>query len=201
MDAIFDFLDKGGYILRIIIGLSVVVFTLVVERLIFFYKIREKYDFLSILKEGKEKELKEALRSKTPLSRLLHNCLINRHLAGQKQKEELELFIMKEEPRFLRFLNFIAVSTTAAPILGLLGTVVGMIKVFDALSTLGSPDAQLLAKGISEALITTEAGLVVALPCLFLHSFLVSKAEGYISKMRHEGLRIISLFENESKKT
>ncbi len=196
---IIDFLQKGGPVLYVIIGLSIVVFTLIIERLIFFYKIREKNDSLSLIKGGNEKALKEALKDKSPLSRLLHNCLINRNLSGEKQKEELKLFIMKEEPHLLRFLDFIAVSTTAAPILGLLGTVTGMIKVFDALSRLGSPDAHLLAKGISEALITTEAGLVVALPCLFLHNFLASKAETYISKMRHLGLRIIALFENESR--
>jgi len=73
--------------------------------------------------------------------------------------------------------------------------------VFDALSRLGTPDAYLLAKGISEALLTTEAGLVVALPCLFLHNFLATKAETYISKMRLEGLRLIALFENYKNET
>lgn len=194
-----DFLQKGGIVLWVIIGLSLIVFTLIIERLIFFYRIKENIDFLSLLKEGKSKEIEAFLKRNTPLSRVFHNVLLNRALSSERQKEELELSIMKETPPLLLFLNFIATATTAAPVLGLLGTVTGMIKVFESLSRLGSPDAHLLARGISEALITTAAGLVVALPCLFLHNFLASKAEGYISKMRHEGMRLIAFFENDKK--
>jgi len=204
MEGIMDFLQKGGPVLLVIIGLSLVVFTIIIERLIFFYKIREKRadvsSLFSLIKDGKYKEVDTLLLKKnSPLLKALYNVILNRGLSPERQKEELEIFIMKETPNLLFNLDFIAVATTAAPILGLLGTVTGMIKVFNALSRLGSPDAHLLARGISEALITTEAGLVVAIPCLFLHNFLASKAEGYIFKMRHQGMRLITLFDNDKK--
>ncbi|MEW6103934.1 MAG: MotA/TolQ/ExbB proton channel family protein [bacterium] len=177
MEGILNFLDKGGPVLWVIIGLSLIVFTFIIERFLFFHRIRKDEELLFPLKE-----------------------LLNKNTLSERMKEDLELLIMREEPRFLRFLDFIAVSTTAAPILGLLGTVTGMIKVFDALSRLGSPDAHLLAKGISEALITTEAGLVIAIPCLFLHNILLNKAENNISRIKHEGMRLIALVDEEKKK-
>lgn len=202
---IIDFLNKGGSILWVIIGLSLVIFTLIVERLLFLRKARTKDSLLSkfftLIEDEKLKEAEEMLKDEcgaTP--KALYQILQHKTSPRERQKEELELLIMKEAPSFSRFLNFIAVAITAAPILGLLGTVTGMIKVFDALSRLGSPDAHLLAKGISEALITTEAGLIVAIPSLFLHNFLAGRSESLIEEIRHNGLRLITYFD-ENKKT
>jgi biopolymer transport protein ExbB len=200
MESISNFLEKGGPVLLVIILLSLVTFAIIGERLLFFFSIRTKDKFIKkilvFVEEGNYEEAERLLNNPNNLSsvaRLLSIILKNRNFSKEKQKEEMCLFIRKEELRLNSFLDFIAVVTTAAPILGLLGTVLGMIKVFNVLGKFGSPEAHLLAQGIAEALITTEAGLIVALPCLFLHNFLTTKANKIVAEMEDYGARLISL--------
>ncbi len=80
-------------------------------------------------------------------------------------------------------LPFIAISASSAPLLGLLGTVTGIINTFKLITVFGSGDVKSLSGGISEALITTEYGLIVAIPSLLLHAFLSRQARGMIDKM------------------
>jgi biopolymer transport protein ExbB len=100
--------------------------------------------------------------------------------AGEKRGllEEL-LFekILKVRPSLERFLPFLAITAAAAPLLGLLGTVTGMIKTFQLLTLFGTGDAKSLSSGISEALVTTELGLMVAIPTLVLHGALTRMAK------------------------
>lgn len=83
--------------------------------------------------------------------------------------EAMETVIMRYRPRLERFLPFLATTAAVAPLMGLLGTVVGMIKTFTLIEVFGTGDAKSLSSGISEALITTELGLIVAIPALILH--------------------------------
>ncbi|MDQ8203467.1 MotA/TolQ/ExbB proton channel family protein [Pelagicoccus sp. SDUM812003] len=83
--------------------------------------------------------------------------------------EAMETVIVQQRPRLQRFLPFLATTAAVAPLMGLLGTVVGMIKTFTLIEVFGTGDAKSLSSGISEALITTELGLIVAIPALVLH--------------------------------
>jgi biopolymer transport protein ExbB len=85
-------------------------------------------------------------------------------------------------------LPFVAVSAAAAPLLGLLGTVTGIIKTFQLITVFGSGDVKSLSGGISEALITTKYGLIVAIPSLLIHAFLSRKAKGVIGRMETEAV-------------
>jgi len=80
-------------------------------------------------------------------------------------------------------LPFVAISASSAPLLGLLGTVTGIINTFKLITIFGSGDVKTLSGGISEALITTEFGLIVAIPSLLLHAFLSRKSRGMIDQM------------------
>jgi biopolymer transport protein ExbB len=80
--------------------------------------------------------------------------------------------ILRVRPRLERFLPFLAITAAAAPLLGLLGTVIGMIKTFQLITIFGTGDAKSLSSGISEALVTTALGLCVAIPTLILHGAL-----------------------------
>ena len=91
-----------------------------------------------------------------------------------------------------RFLPFIAISAAAAPLLGLLGTVTGIIGTFKMITLFGTGDVKTLSGGISEALITTELGLVAAIPALLLHAFLSRKAKGITDRMEQAGLAFIN---------
>ncbi|MEM9158918.1 MAG: MotA/TolQ/ExbB proton channel family protein, partial [Verrucomicrobiota bacterium] len=88
---------------------------------------------------------------------------------SETQYEAMEAVILKNQPRLERFLPFLATTAAVAPLMGLLGTVVGMIKTFTLIEVFGTGDAKSLSSGISEALITTELGLIVAIPALIFH--------------------------------
>ena len=90
-----------------------------------------------------------------------------------------------------RFLPFVAVAAACAPLLGLLGTVTGIISTFNLMTVFGSGDVKMLSSGISEALITTEYGLYVAIPCVLMHSFLSRKAKGVADKMEQIAVKFM----------
>jgi Mg/Co/Ni transporter MgtE len=91
-----------------------------------------------------------------------------------------------------RFLPFVAISAAAAPLLGLLGTVTGIINTFRLITVFGSGDVKTLSGGISEALITTKFGLIVAIPSLLLHAFLSRKARGIINQMEKAAVALVN---------
>jgi biopolymer transport protein ExbB len=93
--------------------------------------------------------------------------------------------------RLNRLLPFIAVTAACAPLLGLLGTVTGIISTFKLMTVFGSGDVKMLSSGISEALITTEFGLYIAIPSVLIHSFLSRKAKGLGEKMEQIAIRFM----------
>lgn len=97
-----------------------------------------------------------------------------------------------------RFLPFIAISASAAPLLGLLGTVTGIINTFKLITVFGSGDVKTLSAGISEALITTEFGLIVAIPSLLIHAFLSRKARGVINQMEKAAIAMVNQISKQS---
>ena len=97
--------------------------------------------------------------------------------------------VLTTKLRLNRFLPFIAICAASAPLLGLLGTVTGIINTFKLITVFGSGDVRQLSGGISEALITTEFGLIVAIPSLLLHAFLSRKARGLTAKMETTAIR------------
>lgn len=100
--------------------------------------------------------------------------------------------ILTAKMKLQRFLPFVAISAAAAPLLGLLGTVTGIINTFKLITVFGSGDVKTLSGGISEALITTEFGLIVAIPSLLLHAFLSRKARGMVSRMEKTAIAFIN---------
>ncbi|HKK18276.1 MAG TPA: MotA/TolQ/ExbB proton channel family protein [Opitutales bacterium] len=115
--------------------------------------------------------------------------------AGQKRgtlEEILYEKILVVRPRLERFLPFIALTAAAAPLLGLLGTVTGMIKTFNLITIFGTGDAKSLSSGISEALVTTELGLIVAIPTLIIHGMLSRMARQKIGDMEQTAVGFIN---------
>ena len=94
--------------------------------------------------------------------------------------------------RLQGLLPFIAICAASAPLLGLLGTVTGIINTFKMITIFGSGDVKSLSGGISEALITTKFGLIVAIPSLLLHAFLSRKARGVVGRMEAAGVAFIN---------
>src|SRR5690606_9354958 len=107
-------------------------------------------------------------------------------------EEVMYEWMLTTQPRYERFLNIIAVTAAAAPLLGLLGTVTGIIKTFRLMSVFGAGDARPLISGISEALITTELGLILAIPALVLHAILSRKVAGIMARMEKTAVTFVN---------
>jgi biopolymer transport protein ExbB len=117
-----------------------------------------------------------------------------KHLAEPKDLIEEAMFedLLGTRFRLQRALPFIAVSAACAPLLGLLGTVTGIINTFKLITVFGSGDVKMLSAGISEALITTEYGLYVAIPAVLMHAFLARKAKTIVDRMEQVAIGFLN---------
>ncbi len=139
-----------------------------------------------------------ALEQNSPLGKVLAAGLSNRHRPREVMMERLEdtgRHVIHELERFLNTLGTIA---GISPLLGLLGTVVGIIKAFNAIQAGGVGDPRALSGGIAEALIATAAGLCVAIPALFAYRLLRSRVDRIVIEMEKDAIRLADAVENAS---
>ena len=139
-----------------------------------------------------------ALHQSSPLGQILAAGLTNRHRDRGIIKESIQdtgRHVVHEMERFLNPLGTIA---AISPLLGLLGTVIGMVKVFTAITTHGVGNPTMLAGGISEALITTAAGLSVAIPALIGYRYLRRRIDTLVVEMEKEAIKLVEAMEPES---
>ena len=122
-------------------------------------------------------------RIKGPVGRMLKAGVDNLREPRELVEEVMYEVVLTSRLKLERFLPFVAISAASAPLLGLLGTVTGIINTFKLITVFGSGDVKSLSGGISEALITTKFGLIVAIPSLLLHAFLSRKAKGVTDQM------------------
>ncbi|MBW1739304.1 MAG: MotA/TolQ/ExbB proton channel family protein [Deltaproteobacteria bacterium] len=170
----YDYLRPGGIVMIPIILTSLWMWALIIERL--FYLRRMRHRDISL------KEAVEILQGKdiSSLSDGLMARIVIRFIKEKVGQRDLDRNIinqcaMKERPLLRRYLAAITVLAAVAPLLGLLGTVTGMITTFNVISIFGTGNARAMAGGISEALITTQSGLLVAIPGLFMSNFLARR--------------------------
>lgn len=142
----------------------------------------------------------EALEHNSPLGRVLAAGLANRDKGRDLMKEVIEdtgRHVVHELERFLNSLGTIAAIT---PLLGLLGTVTGMISAFEAITTQGVGDARVLSGGIGEALITTAAGLIVAIPSLIGYRYLRGRVDALVIEMEKEAIKLVEALHRRQEK-
>ncbi len=135
------------------------------------------------------------LRTGSPLGRVLAAGLVNRSHKREVMKESIEEVGRHVAHSLDRFLNTLGTIASISPLLGLLGTVIGMIKVFAVITTHGVGDASILAEGISEALLTTAAGLSVAIPTLMFHRYFRGKVDELVMTMEQEALKMVEVMQ------
>lgn len=138
-----------------------------------------------------EDRILNALRADSPLGHILAAGLGNRGEGREVIRERIEEAGRQVVHELERYLNTLGTIAAVTPLLGLLGTVIGMIKVFAAITAAGVGDAQALAGGISEALLTTAAGLCVAIPALILYRYLRGRVEELVVGMEAEAIRLM----------
>ena len=139
----------------------------------------------------------ETLRRSSPLGRILSAGLMNRKRDREVMKESIEEVGRHVAHDLERFLNTLGTIASISPLLGLLGTVVGMIKVFAVITTQGVGDPGVLAEGISEALITTAVGLTVAIPSLMFYRYFRGRVDELVVTMEQESLKLVEVIHGE----
>ena len=138
----------------------------------------------------------QALQQNSPLGKVLAAGLANRHRPREVMREAIEdagRHVIHELERFLSALGTIA---GIAPLLGLLGTVFGMIRTFNSITTSGIGNPATLASGIAEALVATAAGLTVAIPSLICFRMLRRRVDGLVVEMEKEAIKLVQAVEN-----
>ena len=127
-----------------------------------------------------------------PANKALDRAIEMGNQSPENVEEALYEEYLRAKPKLERGLSWIAIAAATAPLLGLLGTVTGMIHTFKLINIFGTGDAKSLSSGISEALVTTEFGLVVAIPALILHALLSRKIRGILSTMEMASIAYIN---------
>lgn len=139
----------------------------------------------------------KSLRNGSPLGKILAAGVMNHRRGRDGMKVSLEEAANDVIHDLERYLNTLGTVAAISPLLGLLGTVIGMIKVFTTIKMEGTGNSMLLAGGISEALITTAAGLTVAIPSLFFHRFFQRRVDKLVIDLEQESLKLVEIMQNK----
>jgi biopolymer transport protein ExbB len=200
---VFELVKAGGWLMVPIIACSVIALAIIVERLIALRprRVLPPKLVLSIFQWAKEGQLTDTriaeLRVSSPLGRVLAAGLANRQQSREVMKESIEETGRHVVHELERFLNTLGTVAAISPLLGLLGTVVGMITVFSVITDVGVGDPGELAGGISEALITTAAGLTVAIPSVIFHRYFRGRINEHVVVMEQEALKLVDVIHSQ----
>lgn len=195
----FELIQAGGLLMWPILLCSVVSLAIIVERFwsLQSEKITPKNLVAQVWQWGKQGRIElsrvKELREGSPLGKILAAGLVNLKHEREVMKESIEEVGRHVAHELERFLNTLGTIAAVTPLLGLLGTVVGMIKVFAVITTQGVGDPAVLAEGISEALLTTAAGLTVAIPTLMFYRYFRGKVDDLVMTMEQEALKMVEV--------
>ncbi len=177
-------LDQGGPIGYTILIIGAIGLLLVIERLI----------TLTIIGGKVRAQMKSnTVNTNNPLGRVLKVYDENRNVDVETLELKLDEAILKELPPLERFLSTLKLIAAVAPLLGLLGTVTGMIATFQSIVLFGTGDPKMMASGIATALVTTMEGLLVAIPTVLLHSFVSSRSQNVVQILEEQAAGIVAL--------
>lgn len=199
----FEIIKSGGWMMLPIVLSSIVAMAIICER---FWALQRKKilppDLVpQVWKLYREQKMTASalkqLKTSSPLGCILAAGLINSHHGRKFMKESIEETARKVILDLERHLNTLGTIAAAGPLLGLLGTVFGMIEIFASLMEHGAGDPSVLAGGISVALITTAAGLTVAIPSLIFHRYFERVVDEYVVAMEDEALSLIDILHGD----
>lgn len=196
-----DVFYRGGPLMYPILLCSVIAWAIFLDRIVAFYKVKRstaalRSEINDRLRAGQENEAIELCRDqKSPLAKILYVVLKKSGAARGDLKALADEVGEREAVVLQRYLGLLSTIANITPLLGLLGTVLGMIEAFNTLAAEGEGNALALGGGISEALITTAAGLTVAVPTVLLHRYLSSRSERLVLELEEATMAIIDQIE------
>ena len=198
-----ELLVAGGWLMVPIALGSILMLAICIERLYTLNpgKIAPPHLLATVWNQLKKGEFDETrlktLRQSSPLGRILAAGLANAFLGREVMKESIQEAATHVVHELERYLNTLGTIAAVTPLLGLLGTVFGMIEVFAEIMVQGTGNASALAGGISQALITTAAGLTIAIPALVMHRYFVGKIDGIVVELEQETIKLVDALHNE----
>jgi len=183
-----SYIRSGGVVMFPILGVSFIMWTLIINRVYVMRKL-----FIKNIPRIEAGELIKENRMPHNKYQGANSLLVREFLSGRTGDRELDGYILDETVLRLimemdRYLAVIAVLSGVAPLLGLLGTVVGMMATFDVITVFGTGNAKAMAGGISVALITTQTGLLVSIPGLYMSGFLKQRADNLKQRISATGM-------------
>ncbi len=186
MSQVISIIVKGGIVMIPLIACSLISVTLTIERFLFWTHLKSKevlQQILSLVENGDyEQALKLGKTSSQPIARVLAAGIAHRNPAPAKA---MEAAAQAEIPMLKNRLGVLDTIVTLAPLLGLLGTVVGMIGSFDVMSEVGMGQPHAITGGVAEALIATATGLLIAILTLVSYNYFTAKVEREMDRMEH----------------
>jgi biopolymer transport protein ExbB len=200
---VFELVTAGGWLMVPIIACSIIAFAIIAERLwtLRVKRVIPRQLVAQVWDQAKEKKLDverlQDLRASSPLGRILAAGLMNRNATRDIMKEAIEDTGRHVVHELERYLNTLGTIAAISPLLGLLGTVIGMIQVFSTITTQGVGNPAALAGGISQALITTAAGMSVAIPALMAYRYFRGKVNMLVIRMEQQALRMVEVLHGQ----
>jgi biopolymer transport protein ExbB len=197
-ETLWEHINKGGMVIWFILALAAAALLVSIFKYFEINSVKRPKpgDLQTILNHLNRGEKDQALALASGLSGPFGDLLVAGVNHADEEKELLEEILYERllatQPKLERLLPFVALTAGAAPLLGLLGTVTGMIQTFKLITVFGTGDAKSLSSGISEALITTEFGLYVAIPSLLASALLSRKAKGTLSEMEQTSVAFVN---------
>lgn len=194
-------IESGGWVMLAILLSSFAALTIVIDRLwaLRSQRVLPRNLLISIRQWARlgqlDSERIRSIQAGSPMGRVFAAALTNRRHSTEIVKEAIEDVGRHEAHALERYLNTLGTIAAITPLLGLLGTVLGMIQVFSAITEAGVGDPTLLADGISEALLTTAAGLTVAIPALMFYRYLRGRVEALVIAMEREAMRLVEILD------
>jgi biopolymer transport protein ExbB len=195
---ILEHINKGGLVAYAIIGVGLLSLIMIAQKIGDLMQLSVDTPeavraFLVNVSQGASAKADQAVKSLLPPTRELFVVGLRYALSPKELLEEhLQSVLLRQRLHFERRLSLLAVIATAAPLMGLLGTVVGMVKTFALITVFGTGNAGKLASGISEVLVATELGLVVAIPTLIAHGFLAHRIQRNLSLLERYALDFVT---------
>lgn len=205
-DTLLEHLKKGGIWVYPILGFALISSIIAVLKLIQILAIRHPepnvvHRIARLVCENRQSEAVELVQAQPqPARDLLEQAVTHSEESVELIEEAMYESMLITQPKLEEYLNIIAVTAAVAPLLGLLGTVTGIIKTFNLMQVFGAGDPKPLISGISEALITTELGLILAIPALVIHAFLSRKVAGILANLEKLSVAFINSFTRHSKR-
>ncbi|WP_009965205.1 MotA/TolQ/ExbB proton channel family protein [Verrucomicrobium spinosum] len=198
-----DLLSKGGplvWLLLCCFGLALAIFA---ERLAYFHRASLNVgEFLAglaslIRRKNFSEALQECVATRVPVGRVLHAALLRHHVPREQLKEIVQEAGQLEVPRLERYLSVLHGIAHAAPLIGLLGTIAGLMDTFTQLNNVnGYATPADVARGVYQSLITSALGLVVAIPSFLFYSFLAAKARHLMHDLERAGIEVVNILDD-----